>query len=469
MIKISLILFLACILLCWGIFLPYVKAWEVGVLELFAKNHLLYGLDKTKGIPVFNLIEGQANYYLSHPPLVPLLLFLSFKLFGVNEWSARLVSIIFSLIGLLFFYLLMEYISNKRIALFSSMFMCFMPMFSYYGRIVNYESVTLGLSLVFLYGFTKYIHTRGKSFLLIAIISAILGALSDWAFYLIILTPLIYIKGRIKNIRLFLGIALMVFAIGVGFILISNYLATLSLKTQLHPFFHRCQYKEFLFNPKFYQILTIRFLTNFTPLASLFLLIWLFRILNNRSLLNKDENLLASSLLIFGIILLFIVPQATYIHDWALQYLVPAIALISSLAIMKFKKIYQYLFILLFIIYSLYNLTVKHGLFRNYEPYEAGRLVCELASAGDVLYVNEISAVNYYAGVESRFFGGRGVRGKKEMPDEFIQKSLPAFVCIIKYAIEPRYNYDKIIRVLVKEGYKRIYDKDRVLLWLYRK
>lgn len=204
------IIFLGVAILPWGLFLPYVKSWEIGALELFAKNHLLYGLNITKGIPVFNLIDGKPNYYCSHPPLVPLLLSLSFRLFGINEWSARLVSIIFSIISLFFFY-------------------------------------------------------------------------------------------------------------------------------------------------------------------------------------------------------------------------------------------------------------------RNYGAYEAGKLVAKLALPEDILYINEISPVSFYAGIESHFFGGRGVKGIREAPEEFVTRALPTFVCIIRYAIEARYDYEKINYVLEKEKYKKIYNKEEVVLWAYRR
>ena len=266
------IIILAGILLCWGLFLPYVKSWEVGALELFAKNHLLYGLDLTKGIPVFNLIDGKPNYYCAHPPLIPLLLSLSFRLFGINECSARLVSIIFSIIGLLCFYLLIKCLSNEQVALFSSIFMCFIPMFSYYGRVVNYESVTLGLCLVFLYGFIRYIHTKQNIFLAITIISIILGALSDWSFYLIFPALFIYVKSKDKNIVLFVGFALFAFLIGAVLILIFGCFFSPSIKTLLFPFLHRCQHKELLFNLRFYQILMGRLMTNFTPLVGMFFL-----------------------------------------------------------------------------------------------------------------------------------------------------------------------------------------------------
>lgn len=462
------ILIVACILLSQGLFLPYVKSWEVGALELFAKNHLFYGLDITKGIPIFNLIDGKPNYYVSHPPLVPLLISLSFRILGIHEWSARLVPIIFSLLGLTFFYFLVEHISDKQTALYAAIFMTFMPMFSYYGRIVNYEAVTLSLCLIFIYGFIKFIHTERRIFLIIAVISTILGAFSDWPFYLIFPALFPYVKSNSKSIKLLIGLAVSAFVIGIGSILACNYLISLPIKAQFHPFFHRCQYKEFLINFHFYRVLIGRAMTNFTPFAGIFLLIWLFRIFKNRYFFNENKNLLTGVLFIFGLALLFIAPQAAYIHDWALQYLIPGVALLSGLVITKFKKAWQYIIILLFIIYSLNNLIIKHYFYRNYGAYEAGKLVAKLAMPDDTLYINEISPVSFYAGIESNFFGGRGVIGKRENPKEFIAKTLPSFVCIIRYAIEPRYDYGSVERILFQNNYKSIYNNSGVVLWRRR-
>lgn len=332
------ILILGIILLCWGIQLPYTKAWETGALEIFAQNHLRYGFALTRAVPVVNLIDGTPNYYRSHPPLVPILIALSFKMFGIHEWSARLVPIIFSLLELLFFYLLIEFISGKRTALFSSIVMIFLPMFNYYGRIVNYESVTLGITVAFLYFFFKFVYTQKKMYLVFLLSVALLGMMSDWPFLLIFPALLPVILYKRSSFKIYLTLILLAFIIPVGIILYFNRVTEVPALIQFYSFLSRCQYKNILSDGGFYQVLTKRLILNFTPIGCLFLLVWFFMVLRKKLIRNEKINLVATILLIFGFSLVCIAPQAAYIHVWALQYLAPAIALITALVMLQLKK-----------------------------------------------------------------------------------------------------------------------------------
>ncbi len=466
LITVICLILLAAILLCWGIFLPYTKAWEVGSLEFLARNHILYGLNVTKGIPVVNFIDGKPNYYTSHPPLIPLLLMWSFKLFGIHEWSARLVPIIFSLVTLLFFYLLIEYICSRKIALLASVFVVFMPMFSYYGRIVNYEAITLGLLMIFLYSFIKFTHTRRRVFLIMLIIVTIFGSLSDWPFYLVFLILPIYIKIQNTSIKSYFGLAILALATFIGIILMYNYAIPTSMETQFNAFSNRCQYGQILTNFSFYKILIKRSLLNFTPFCNIFLLIWLVRLLKQKDRVRREINLFAGVLFLFGVVYVFITPQATYIHDWSFQYLVPAIAFISALVVIEFKKRWQLIFIILFIISSLVYLTKLHLNKILNETYVAGRMISRISSLGDILYTNTISPVCFYSGVETHFFA-YGSRPEKNT-EEFISTKSPAFICILQYASEPRFVYEKMANLLGQKNYQKIYDEKGVVLWKRR-
>lgn len=456
---ISCIIFLAGAILLWGLLLPYVKAWEIGALEFFAKNHIFYGLRVTKGIPVKNFINGYPNYYRSHPPLVPFLISLFFRIFGTYEWSARLVPIIFSILGLLFFYLLIESISNKQTALFASVIMVFMPMFSYYGRIVNYESVTLGFSMIFLYSFIKLIHTQRRIFWVNLIITTILGVLSDWPFLLLFPALFLYVKVTQRGIKPYIRLTILACAVAIGIILFFNYATASSIKTQIQLFINRCQYQTVLGAPGFYQILIKRLLLNFTPFGCLFLFLWLIRLFRKRSLINGEVNLFAGVLFVFGFSLILIAPQAAYVHVWALQYLTPAMALIMALAVIKFTRQWRVFFILLFIIFSLTYLAKLHFIKYN-GPYETGKTVAKISSQEDILYTNVISPVSFYSGVETHFFSI-----EEGDPESFIANKLPRFVFIIRYAIEPKFDFDKISSSLSQKGYGVIYDRNGVVLW----
>jgi 4-amino-4-deoxy-L-arabinose transferase-like glycosyltransferase len=401
------------------------------------------------------------NYYVSHPPLVPLLISLSFKVFGTHEWAARLPIIIFSLIRLFFFYLLIDYISDRQTAFFSSIFMVFMPMFSYYGRIVDYESVTLGLSLVFLYYFVKFCATQRRILLIVLIVVAILGALSDWPFLLLFPALLFYVKSTHKGMKPYIGLTILTYLTAFAAILFYHYTTASSLNNYIQLFIGRGSHQTMLRNPEFYQALAKRFLLNFTPFSCLFLVLWLIKLPKRSSLPNKAINSYATLLIIFGITVILVVPQATFIHVWILQYLTPGFALVTALVAIKLTLRWRIAITGLFIIFSLGYLGKLH-IVKNYGAYEAGKTIAKISLPKDIMLTNAISPVSFYSGIETHFFS---FGSEKIEPESFIVTKLPRFVCIIKYAAEPQFDYDKIINALQRKDYRLIYDKNGVILW----
>lgn len=121
-------------------------------------------------------------------------------IFGVNEFSVRLPAVLFSLIGILFTYLVARRIFDEKVALFSSFFMTITPWFFLISR-TGYE-VTSGIAF-FMAGL--YFSLKEGSFKNI-IYSIILFILSIYSYnsYRIITPALILfiLLLRIRNIRL---------------------------------------------------------------------------------------------------------------------------------------------------------------------------------------------------------------------------------------------------------------------------
>ena len=87
-----IIFFFAVLVRCYEITLPYAKSWELVFQEIIARNHLIYGFAQTNFVSVVTVVDGQNMYHLSHPPLFQILIAISYSVFGVHEWSARLGS-----------------------------------------------------------------------------------------------------------------------------------------------------------------------------------------------------------------------------------------------------------------------------------------------------------------------------------------------------------------------------------------
>lgn len=123
----------------YGITLPYGKPWETTFQEVIARNHVVYGFSQTNFISVISVFHGENIYHLGHPPLLQILVSISYFLFGIHEWSARFVPLLFSLGSIILFYLLVQKIRDKKTSMIASFFMSFIPMSAYFGRIVGFE------------------------------------------------------------------------------------------------------------------------------------------------------------------------------------------------------------------------------------------------------------------------------------------------------------------------------------------
>ena len=215
----AIIFFFAILVRCYEITLPHMKPWELCFQEVIARNHLLYGFLNTHFVSVLNVFHGQNLYHLAHPPLFQILLAISYKIFGIHEWNARLVPILFSLGGIVLIYLIVQKVWDKKIALLSSIFVAFMPISAYFGRIVNFEAAALFFALLVLYAYVNWIDNGKKRYFLIMVLGTILGGLTDWAFYLLLPCLLGYSLVMKKKVKLTLMLC------GIGVIIAILYLS----------------------------------------------------------------------------------------------------------------------------------------------------------------------------------------------------------------------------------------------------
>src|SRR5262245_10728994 len=86
---------------------------------LLARSYVERGDLAAKLAPVTDIgpvVGRDYQAFLHHPPLFPLLISFSFQIFGIAEWSARLVPIMASLLQLVFTFLIVRRLVNREAA-----------------------------------------------------------------------------------------------------------------------------------------------------------------------------------------------------------------------------------------------------------------------------------------------------------------------------------------------------------------
>ncbi|MDI6891755.1 MAG: glycosyltransferase family 39 protein [Actinomycetota bacterium] len=118
-------------------------------------NEAFYTLYAQKYLarPIYALLTEATDF--NNPPLFSYLLFLSFKLFGVSEASARLVPIVFAVLATYFTYLVAVKLYGRRVGLLSAMLVAFNPAFVIVGRNVQIDIVFVCFILIALYYYLK--------------------------------------------------------------------------------------------------------------------------------------------------------------------------------------------------------------------------------------------------------------------------------------------------------------------------
>ena len=202
------------LIICWAFLLrlpiltePWdddrLGGWSGPFYGIAARNYLRYGYLATRMAPVLNTgpaSPDQFAFYTHHPPLVPLMVSLSFRIFGEHEWSARLVPLLFSIAGLVLLALIAHRIVSPRISLLATWMMASFPMAALFGTLVDVQGpILLGFALAVVYAYLRWSEAHQARWVGVMGGGFLLGALTDWPiFYLI---PLLWVHYWWKNPR----------------------------------------------------------------------------------------------------------------------------------------------------------------------------------------------------------------------------------------------------------------------------
>jgi 4-amino-4-deoxy-L-arabinose transferase-like glycosyltransferase len=128
----------------------------------------------TTGMPIYMGSGNNIQMGLWHPTLYSNLLAASFKIFGVHEWSARMVSVLFTLLTLLVIYLIMKHLAfsnfSKELAI---LIFLFNPLIVQGSLLIDIDnSILMFFIALFVYAYLKLDREKPKNLLLLGILFA---------------------------------------------------------------------------------------------------------------------------------------------------------------------------------------------------------------------------------------------------------------------------------------------------------
>jgi len=416
--EIILFFILICAIVVWSyeITLPYVKMWEGGYQDIIAKNHVKYGFENTRFLITLSNVNDHFFYRFNHPPLFQVFVALSFMAFGVHEWSARIVPILFSVLGVILVYFITSKTYNKRVGVISSILVAFIPISSYFGRMVNYESCVLFFGLLTVYLYSRMNKNPSKLNEIFFIFIVVLGTLSDWP-YLILLGLLtlysLFFDGNNnnkKNCSIAFFISMMVLA--------AYFLINIEVNGSIELFGRlsvRSGMKSYISTFEFYEMMGSKFVKYFTTpliIASILGIILSVSERFAKNFFNRHEHSYLSIFLLWGLLYIILLPESAVAHDYAIYYMIPGVAISASLFInaiydLQLKKNisirkYVMVFLILIIIVPSLNQTYDFHQSKSFKAYDVGLIIKNNTSPNDLVAVDSI-IIAYYS--DRQFIG----------------------------------------------------------------
>ncbi len=158
-------------------------------MGIVARNYLHYGYIETKLGAVTNAGPARREdfrYATHHPVMFPVLMSLTYRMFGINEASGRLVPILFTLAGLLVWYRIGLMQWDRATAAYGLFFLALFPSTAFFGSAVNSQSLSLFFALASVWWYLRWVKTGSDRAYAGMIVTVFVGTLSDWPAYLIV-------------------------------------------------------------------------------------------------------------------------------------------------------------------------------------------------------------------------------------------------------------------------------------------
>ncbi|MBN2723011.1 MAG: glycosyltransferase family 39 protein [Deltaproteobacteria bacterium] len=303
-------------------------------------NYLRYGFINTRLLPFKNYgtvkdgdLGRHGKVHWHHPPLINILTGVSFSIFGESESSARFFPLLSSIIlfWLLFYYLNRHY--GYSAAIFGCIFLSIFPMQIEYGKMPNYESLILALTMLAIVS----LDFRDKYPLpsaLVFIISLLMAGFTDWPGFIIAGLIGFFALFRKGNIKLFL----------ITGILLSTLLMFLfwwlNRYSEKDGLMGLARYRAGMGSIKvsYYQLFS-RTLDRLMNYYGLFAVIPGFLLITWRVVTRGKSDIVIAVFSLSTILYFSVFKAGAYIHIFFLQYITPAVAVAAGISFSILIKI----------------------------------------------------------------------------------------------------------------------------------
>ena len=160
--------------------------WNGVVYGQQAKNFLRFGYFPLKfggTLATADILPKERKYLTHYTSVLPILISFSYRLFGVSEWSTRLVPAAASLASVFLVILLGRELISFRAGIIAGILMAVTPMFIYYGKNPVHEVVLLPFALLAFYSYLRWRRGREGKWWKILLVSVTLAMLIGWSGY----------------------------------------------------------------------------------------------------------------------------------------------------------------------------------------------------------------------------------------------------------------------------------------------
>lgn len=294
-----------------------------------------------------------AQYYTHYPSGLPFLIYLSYLISGVSEYSTRLVPVIASSFGIVLLYLTGANLVNRLVGLIAGMLALATPMVRYFGKNPVHEPLAVAFSFITFLGIALILKNKryGGSFIVLGLF---LTSLINWSGIFLFLAVLVVLvlkrKLRIVPLALIATLAPIALHFRAVYILTGGFFGgglwdaflvrTATGQEQqisILDFFHRL----YVWNTSLYTVTLLAF--------SLF---GAYLVLRSNS---RNLKIFIFCAFLYGFYALFF-RNATYIHNYFIYYFLLFVSLTGAYGVYRLSVMVRlsYLFVLLGILSVVY-------------------------------------------------------------------------------------------------------------------
>lgn len=152
--------------------------------SIIGRNYVRYGFWNLRFRPIKNVGMMDATtsplVHWHHPPLVHMLVGVSFYVFGESETSARLVPVAFGFLSVLLLWRIVRRRWGPVGGLIAAAAFCLFPLEIEYGAMPNYEALVIALMLGALWSVLKIRETRTLSAKVFLFVFTAFAGFTDW-------------------------------------------------------------------------------------------------------------------------------------------------------------------------------------------------------------------------------------------------------------------------------------------------